>query len=734
MTDSITIQVTQGRSLIPCNKSGTSDPYCVITIGNETKKTKKIRDTLNPTWNETLVFSINSTSQNNDIHIEVFDWNRIKKHKRMGQVRIHIKDLESELDKWLTLESTKGEDVSGEIHVVINYKRAARTTTQTRLEIDESPLFKAVKASDLEAVNKLLAEGADVNQMDKYQYTPLHSAACLFSENDDQIVSVLLEQKGINVNLENEDKNTPLHYFAAKFRSPTCTEIFEKFIQKGANVNCQNSLGETPLHKAIFNNSVRILMVDLLLKAGADVNKPNQKGETPLHYAVRLGREDLLSALLKGGADVAVKADIHLKGKQSHLTPYELALEEERDRIAYLLKRVQDLYDWLDEIEMEKYRKTFVEQDMYLDLIPDIDEKTLDHMGITKTGHRLKILKAARTLKEARGSQPKKEEENTAAISNVKSFEIKAINLEEELNRMKYVNKSSSWMIETSSLEFTTKIGSGTSGTVYKGIFEGETVAIKLLKTNQTQKELEEFKKEFHIMASIRSPYIVFFFGACLKPKMCMVMEMMSRGSLYHVLNDPQLDLGWDKVFSFSKEALKGIDCLHSWNPQVVHRDLKSLNLMVNEQMHVKVGDFGLSRFNTETQGQTLNKMVGTMAYCAPEVYFGEKFSTASDVFSVAIILWELVTRCIKGKYERPYQEHPHLRFDFQIIIQVAKKELRPTLPETTPEPFSELIKLCWSHNEKNRPSCKEIIAKLDEFETDFGNNKEKWNSSIKLE
>ena len=68
-------------------------------------------------------------------------------------------------------------------------------------------------------------------------------------------------------------------------------------------------------------------------------------------------------------------------------------------------------------------------------------------------------------------------------------------------------------------------------------------------------------------------------------------MEFCSRGSLYDVMNDKKLDLTWEHVFSFSKEMVLGMDCLHNGTPSIVHRDFKSLNLMVNEQFHVKVGD-----------------------------------------------------------------------------------------------------------------------------------------------
>jgi len=152
---------------------------------------------------------------------------------------------------------------------------------------------------------------------------------------------------------------------------------------------------------------------------------------------------------------------------------------------------------------------------------------------------------------------------------------------------------------------------------------------------------------------------------------------------------------------------------------------------MVTEQWHVKVGDFGTSRFNTDTQKETLGKMRGTFAYCAPEVYFGEKFSTKSDVFAIGIVLWELAARCIKRDYQRPYGEYPNLHFDFQIIIQTAKKGVRPTIPPSCPENFAELIRTCWQHESDKRPDCKEILDKLENMEQDYLTNIGVWNNVI---
>eukprot|EP01117_Protostelium_nocturnum_P004662 TRINITY_DN168_c0_g1_i1.p1 TRINITY_DN168_c0_g1~~TRINITY_DN168_c0_g1_i1.p1 ORF type:complete len:831 (-),score=270.46 TRINITY_DN168_c0_g1_i1:114-2462(-) len=776
MSGTITVKVKEGRNLIAVDKNGTSDPYVVVSFGSASKKTKAKKKTLIPDWGDSEVFTFSVESYSpSELLFEVFDFSKfIGSHKRMGRAKIEVKEVvecTNETSKYLKLVPTKEKDeVSGELVVSFQFvsnqsessyssqghnslkssvdsSKSSLTTSmggnrgassqsgKSQQEVSEHPLFTAIRNSDLENVRECLKDSQlDLNMKDKYDYTPLHAACCLFSDKDDEVLSLLLEQKGINVNIRNADNNVPLHYFCAKFRSPNCTDSFEIFIEKGADVNAQNNYGETPLHKAIFNNSVRVLMTRLLIKAGADPNKPNNFGEIPLHWAARLGRNDLVTILLKGGSDV------NAKGNKEKKTAYDLALEGKYDKMASILLRAKELFDWLDELQMEKYKTNFINEEMYKELIPDLNEEILDRMSITTTGHRLKLLKAAKALKETQGgsTQPTSDlaltAETTVSIASDDSGKTNATDIEAQLEKLKYINKSGgtgSWILKNDDCEFTIKLGSGTSGTVYKGLFRGEEVAIKVLKTEQSAKELDEFKKEFHIMSTIQSPYIVFFFGAVLEPKLCMVMELCALGSLYHVMNDLKIDFDWTRIFNISREMVKGVDCLHAHDPQILHRDFKSLNIMVNSQLHCKVGDFGLSRFNTDTQKETLAKMRGTFAYCAPEVYRGEKFTTKADVFSIAIVLWELVMRCMKREYQRPYGEYPNLKLDFQIIIQTARKGLRPTMPESTPEKFVQLIKECWDPEPAPRPSCKEILMRLDALEEEYKENTATWKALI---
>ena len=125
---------------------------------------------------------------------------------------------------------------------------------------------------------------------------------------------------------------------------------------------------------------------------------------------------------------------------------------------------------------------------------------------------------------------------------------------------------------------------------------------------------------------------------------------------------------------------------------------------------------------------ETMRQMRGTFAYCDPEVYNGGTFTAASDLYSLGVIFWEIVNRVIKGKYEQPYSEYKHLSFDFQIIIQAAKEDLRPTIPPQCPVPFQELITRCLHKSQKGRPRLEAIIQALNAIETDYKAHKEEWD------
>eukprot|EP01133_Synstelium_polycarpum_P012204 gene12204-14286_t len=596
--------------------------------------------------------------------------------------------------------------------------------------MDQTPLCAALRQSSYDIVKEILyfyqtnKMEKDINQQDKNGYTPLHVAA---SNCDDQILMLLLNFEGINVNLTNDDKNSALHYFCQKFKSPNCQEPFQLFLKKGVNVNSQNKNGETPLHKSIFNNSVRLLMVNFLLEAGAEVNVLNSRGESPLHFAVRLGREDLVSVLVKAGADITVKGN-------EKKTCYELSLQPGGNvKVINFLKNVQDVYNWLKSIDLDQYWLNFVKEEIFMDLLPDVTEGTLDSLGISFSGHRLKILKNCSEKKFTNRSMESVKSNTPNSVGSIESTgSISSDELKETLSALEGISSSVGYVIDNSEVEYTLKLGSGSSGKVYKGIYKGKDVAVKVLRAITTQSQLEEFKKEFQIMASIRSPFMVTFYGASLDPKLCMVMEYCSRDSLYHVMNTKKYDIGWDRFFQFTMQMTLGIQCLHNWTPQIVHRDFKSLNLLVNEDWECKVCDFGLSRFNTADNLETLGKIRGTFAYCSPEVAngSGSPYTTKSDIYSIGIVFWELLIRVLTGEYSRPYSEYAHIKMDFQIMLN-SKEGLRPTLPAQCPLGLDLLYKQCVHQEASQRPSCEEIIKALNQLRQEYISSKPKWDALI---
>merc|ERR1712137_1078969 len=294
------------------------------------------------------------------------------------------------------------------------------------------------------------------------------------------------------------------------------------------------------------------------------------------------------------------------------------------------------------------------------------------------------------------------------------------------------LSQAASWEINASELQFTTRLGEGTSAQVFKGTYRSQDVAIKVLKEKAEAKVIEEFQKEFDIMSSLRSPHVVFFYGATTQPSLCMVLEFCAKGALYDVLNDMKEDITWPIVFKASIDTIKGLLCLHNWKPQIVHRDMKSLDLLVDENWSVKVSDFGTSRFTSGdgVDTKTLSKLRGTYAYCAPEVYFGKDYTPKSDIYSLGIILWEMAFRCITGTYGQPFSEFKQIVFDFQIIVQSAKKDVRPTIPSNCPAPYASLINRCWHKDPDQRPTTEETFAELRRLQGVYGDEKADWDGT----
>ena len=140
----------------------------------------------------------------------------------------------------------------------------------------------------------------------------------------------------------------------------------------------------------------------------------------------------------------------------------------------------------------------------------------------------------------------------------------------------------------------------------------------------------------------LRHPNIAQFLGACTcPPDLCIVLEYLTRGSVFDLLHS-RFQVTWDMVKRIAIDTALAMNYLHLCKPPIIHRDLKSANLLLSEDWTVKLSDFGLSR---AMENQLHLTRVGTTGWTAPEVLSNQKYTTKADVFSFGVLLWELVTR-----------------------------------------------------------------------------------------
>lgn len=292
-------------------------------------------------------------------------------------------------------------------------------------------------------------------------------------------------------------------------------------------------------------------------------------------------------------------------------------------------------------------------------------------------------------------------------------------------------NGAVGWEIAYADIVCCDLLGTGTSGDVYSGTWNDKRCAIKVLKATNQAQEVEEFIKEFSVMINIKSDCIVQLYGACVNEELCMVMELCEKGSLYDVLQGPT-KFDWPLGIRMFREITTGIKVLHDSTPSLFHRDLKSLNVLVTSDLHCRVADFGLSRFVVDENTITLGKCRGTAAYIAPEVFSKRGFIKESDIYSLSIILWEIVTRIILGEYERPYAEYPTWKADFTILANACKFNKRPTIKSGTPFIVEQLILDTWAVEPEQRGDCDALLKRIKGWEEEYESDKATWDPVVK--
>ena len=303
---------------------------------------------------------------------------------------------------------------------------------------------------------------------------------------------------------------------------------------------------------------------------------------------------------------------------------------------------------------------------------------------------------------------------NNNTENNQNNFEIDNSSLLNSITSFindKFMKPDLRWIINSNSIKILKTIGFGGSSDVYLGDYRGTEVAVKKLRLIEAKKDyIKEYKREVSSLVLLYHPYLVLLMGAIAEPfNLSIVTEFCKGGNLFELLyKKPNVNLTWELKKKILLQIAIGMNYLHTNNPPVLHRDLKSLNILLTNNIErdsdttdIKISDFGLSRLYQKSCIMSGN--LGTCYWMAPEIIVNKKYTTKVDVYSYGIIIWEMCTRKI------PYSCMSQQHIQFYVSVKKGRPNLK-IIPNNTPPKIVQLMQMCWEHEPDNRPTFDYIV------------------------
>ncbi|KAI3787769.1 hypothetical protein L2E82_00182 [Cichorium intybus] len=298
--------------------------------------------------------------------------------------------------------------------------------------------------------------------------------------------------------------------------------------------------------------------------------------------------------------------------------------------------------------------------------------------------------------------------------------------------------KKEEWEIDLAKLDIRNVIAHGTYGTVYRGVYDGQDVAVKVLDWGEdglataaeTANLRTSFRQEVAVWHKLDHPNVTKFVGASMGTSdlkipsnntsnsvqnslpsraCCVVVEYLPGGTLKkYLIRNSRKKLSFKIVIQLALDLSRGLSYLHS--KKIVHRDVKTENMLLDLNRTLKIADFGVARVEAQNP-RDMTGETGTLGYMAPEVLDGKPYNRKCDVYSFGICLWEVY--CC----DMPYAD---LSFA-EVSSAVVRQNLRPDIPKCCPSSFASILKKCWDANPDKRPEMDEVVRLLEAIDTSKG-------------
>ena len=536
----------------------------------------------------------------------------------------------------------------------------------------ETPLMLAAGDGDADRVRVLIDAGADVNARRQDGRTALMNAAG--SGGDADRVRLLIEA-GADVNAVTQTGWAALMDAAIVGDA----DRVRLLIENGADVNHRRQDGRTALMDAAQYSGGDADRVRVLIENGADVNAREEDGWTALMLAVQWGWLVNVQILVQNGASIsAVSSD----GR----TALDIALEENRHHVASYLRQQETTVD-LSNLDIS---------------VPEEEASTHQETETAPSSQDI-----AASLDPRPGRQP------------VHGMHFSEVSLGQELGR-------------------------GSFSIVFQGTWHGVDVAVKCIRlpsTHGTAVDASEDEAllsevfrdrvlpEVEMLGALRHPFVVECYGSCQNPP-SIILELCPQGSLGHLLlkcrEDPVMatEMSWHRRLCMMRQVASAMSYLHNRRGGcVLHRDLRSMNVVVTNDWTAKVSDVGLGRFTDEVSSRS----AGTLGdganprWLAPEVCGGSPFTMACDVYGFGTIIWEML------EWRLPWEGKTSNQIIFALArgaaLEVCGEDRWPLLPGPVPRHpstlghFCNLVSRCLSKSAEDRPSFADIVTLLSSLE-----------------
>ncbi|CAO3597492.1 unnamed protein product [Absidia cylindrospora] len=264
-------------------------------------------------------------------------------------------------------------------------------------------------------------------------------------------------------------------------------------------------------------------------------------------------------------------------------------------------------------------------------------------------------------------------------------------------------------------LEVGQKLGSGGFKDCFIGLYKGEAVAIGELRLAQFNKmDLAEVKNEIRVLKQLRHENVIQFIGVCTNPQhLCIITELCAKGDLFDVIRKYKRP-NFAQLVMYMHDIALGVSYLHTRRPSIIHRDLKSMNILISEDDRAKVNDFGLARIRPKASA-LMHTQCGTPNWQAPEFWSSNpSYTEKVDVYACGLIFWEILTW---GAYGYPFQDLS----EHALYVQVKEHHVRPPMDKLVPiypKSLLFLITEMWQGESFRRPPMSHVVDRLAAFLT----------------